>query len=167
MRTNSHHRLVTGQSLVELSAVLVVCLPILLCCVDAVFIALGASINDGICRDATRAAGSGKPQSAIPGLHAVAADASPYLRAVAVIREHNPTDLPIKVGDNPEVQEAVKDIPPDNMGGAVDGRVQVTTTVQVIPPFLLSGVVPEGVTLKSTHSMPYTYTVRQTPAKPI
>lgn len=150
-----------GQSLVELCASLVVCVPIILACIDASYIAMGASINDTICRDAARAAASGKPQVVNPSRHAIGPAQDSFLRAAAVIKAHNPSNLPIKVNEQPLVFETVRDIPPSNTGGAVDGEVEVKTTVLIMPPFLVNALLPSGVNLSSTHSIPYTYSVKQ------
>ncbi|MBY0551358.1 MAG: hypothetical protein K2W95_29020 [Candidatus Obscuribacterales bacterium] len=164
---NSKHRSSKGQSLVELAAVIMVCLPVLLCCIDASYIVLGGYINDIVCRDATRAAASGKPEMVNPVPHSLNAAQNAYQRAVAVIKEHNPSNMPIKVSEKPVVLEEVQDMPPGNMGGAVEGKVTVTTTVLVIPPFLVQRMVPSGVTLIAKHTVPITYTVRQTPVMPL
>lgn len=154
------YRRAGGQSLAELCTGLIVCVPLLLSAIDMSYIALGASINDNVCRDAARAAASGEPQMQNPARHAVNTG-QPYDRAVAIIKTHNPTCLPIKVDDRPEVFETVRDIPPRTMGGAVDGEVEVKTKVLIVPPFVLRAFVPGGVKLTAVHSIPYTFSVRQ------
>lgn len=150
-----------GQSLFELCAALMIGLPLLLACIDVAYIALGASINDSICRDATRAAASARPQKIEPSRHKVGPTQDAYLRAQAVVRTHNPSNLPIKVSEQVLVFELVRDLPPATMGGAVDGEVEVKTSVLIVPPFLLQAIVPSGIILSSTHSIPYTYSLRQ------
>jgi hypothetical protein len=150
-----------GQGLAELCAGLIVCIPVVMTCIDLGFIALGASINDSVCRDAVRAAASGRPQVTNPTRHTVNPGQEPFLRAVSVIKTHNPTQLPIKISERPVIFEAVRDIPPAAMGGAVEGEVEVKTTVVIVPPFVVRAIAPGGVNLSSTHAIPYTYSVRQ------
>ena len=79
------HRTANGQSLAELCAGLIVCLPVLLSVIDASYIALGASINDSVCRDAVRAAASGQPNMKGSARHAVTSG-QPFDRASAIIK---------------------------------------------------------------------------------
>ncbi|MDZ4837449.1 MAG: hypothetical protein SGJ27_26990 [Candidatus Melainabacteria bacterium] len=163
------HSRSVGQGAVELCAAMMICVPIVLAGIDLGFIALGSTINDNVCRDAARAAGSGPSAESLPSpAHKVQPNSSPYQRAVAVIRKHSPTDLPMKVMENPEVIETVRDVPPAPMGGAVDGDISVKTTVRITPPFLLKSFLPAGVMLSSRHLVPFTYVVMppNPPAKP-
>jgi hypothetical protein len=149
-----------GQSLVELCAGICVGIPILLACIDMGFIALGATINDNVCRDAVRAAASGPPASETPAVgRRVQQGQSPHQRVLAVIKKHNPTNLPLKVLARPEIVENVRDVPPAVTGGAVDGDIIVQTTVSITPPFILRAYCPTGIELSSKHLLPFTYVV--------
>lgn len=160
-------RAANGHSLAELGAGLIVGVPLLLAGIDMGFIALGATLNDSVCRDAARAAASGPPAEQTQGVNRkVQPDRSPYQRAVAVIKTHNPTNLPLKVQDKPEVMETVHDVPPAEFGGAVDGELSVKTTVTIVPPFVMRMYLPEGIELASKHLVPYTYVIMPTKKKP-
>ncbi len=149
-----------GQGVVELCAAIVVLVPLVLAGIDLGFIALGSTINDAVCRDAARAAGSGPSSESLPSpAHKVQPNSSPYQRAVAVIKKHSPSNLPIKVMENPEVIETLRDLPPDKMGGAIDGDIAVRTSVLIVPPCMLKSFYPLGITLNSRHIVPFTYVV--------
>lgn len=150
----------TGQSLIELLSILVVLLPVVLVLIDMGVIALGAAVNDSICRDAVRAASSGPTGSPVPCVNRqVGAGESPKQRALAVIRRLYKSEGPMKVRDDVSVLETVRDIPLPEVGGAVDGDVTVETTIDVYPPFLVKAVVGSQISLKTSHSVPITHTV--------
>jgi hypothetical protein len=153
-----------GQSLSELAAALVVMTPILLAAIDGGTILMGAALNDSTCRDAARAAASGPPGDQSIGTRAVASDKAPYKRAVAVIQNVYNTNLPMKIRDTLQISETVKDYPPANSGGgSLDGEVSVQTVIDVYPPFLIHLLVGEdGISLKTKHIVPYTYTISAT-----
>ncbi|MBX9667724.1 MAG: hypothetical protein K2X93_08910 [Candidatus Obscuribacterales bacterium] len=67
--------------------------------------------------------------------------------------------MPLKVEESPQLTETIRDYPPPDMGGAIDGEVAVKTTVLVTPPFVLRMYCPEGMRLTSQHSVPYTFVV--------
>lgn len=153
-----------GQGLAELCAGLVVIVPVALTCIDLGTIALGATVNDNICRDAARAAASGPPGLPVAGsARYVTPGQAPYQRALAVVRNQTPKNLPIKVGEQIQVVETLRDVPSAEVGGGIDGDVNVSTSAQIVPPFLVSAITgPNGITLNSKHIMSYTYTVPQT-----
>jgi hypothetical protein len=154
-----------GQGLVELCAGLVLVVPIALTCIDLGTIALGATINDAVCRDAARAAASGPPGTPTIGTaRTVAPNEAPYQRALAIVRSQTPRNLPIKVGEQILVTETLRDVPPEEIGGGIDGDVDVSTSAIIIPPFLVSAITgPKGITLNSKHIVSYTYTMPQKP----
>jgi len=154
-----------GQGLAELCAGLVLVVPIALTCIDLGTIALGATVNDNICRDAARAAASGPPAIPVVGnSRSVSPGQAPYQRALAVVRNQTPRNLPIKVGEQIQVVETLRDVPPADVGGGIDGDVNVSTSAQIVPPFLVSAITgPNGITLSSRHIVSYTYTVPQSP----
>lgn len=163
VRTGGKRR-ARGQSLVELCAGLIVGVPLILAGIDMGFIALGASINDSVCRDAARAAASGPPSAQSTAANRkVSPGQTPYQRVLSVIRKHSPTNLPLKVLDKAEIVESVRDLPSATTGGAVDGDIAVKTTVSITPPFILRAYCPTGIELCSKHLMPFTYVVM--PAK--
>lgn len=157
-RTTSRRR---GASLAELAGALVVVIPIILIIVDLVIIAIGASINDSVCKDAARAAASGPPADNAKAVdRRVRSSGSPYERALKVVKSVYNTNIPAKVREKLLVTETVRDVPPPPAGGAVDGEVSVQTTVDIYPPFIIGLVVPDkAVTLKSKHIVPFTYVV--------
>lgn len=147
-----------GQSLVELCTALIVIIPIALLVLDGVFVFVGASLNDFVCRDAARAAAAGAPSTlSTTRLRRVARTAPPSNRASAVIKNVYYSGLPMKVRDFVDMTETVRDVPPADQGGAVDGEVTVITTIDIYPPFHVSWIGNGRVVLKSRHSMPITY----------
>jgi hypothetical protein len=139
---------------------LIVGVPLILAGIDMGFIALGASINDGVCRDAARAAASGPPALQSTGENRkVFPGQTPYVRVLSVIRKHSPSNLPLKVLERAEIVESVRDLPSTTTGGAVDGDIAVKTTVSITPPFILRAYCPAGIELCSKHLMPFTYVV--------
>lgn len=154
---NRHEK---GQGLVEVVGILVCLVPVVLLVIDLGMIAIGAGLNDQACRDAARAAASGPPSDLSKGENrTVGAGTLPYDRAAAVVKKIYSTRLPMKVRENIEAVETVRDIPTD-AGGAVDGEVSVKTIIDIYPPFLAGAVVgPQGVSLNCTHTVAITYVV--------
>ena len=62
----------------------------------------------------------------------------------------------MKVRETVTINETVRDVPPKEDGGAIDGEVTVTTTIDIYPPVQVQGL-GSSVVLKSKHSMPITY----------
>lgn len=149
----------TGQGSVELVGALVCLLPVGLFLIDLGVVAIGAGINDAVCRDAARAAASGPPSALTLGDNRVIAPGqSPYLRAQSVIKKVYATSMPAKMRDSIEAIETVRDVPPAETGGAIDGEVSIKTTIDIYPPFIVGKIVGDsGVTLTSKHSVPITY----------
>lgn len=110
------------------------------------------------CRDAARAAASGPPAVMNAGTRIVSGDQEPKKRAKQVVARIYHLGIPVKVRDDQlEVRENLKDpMPTSPIGGAINGTVSVSSTVDIFPPWVIGGVVPK-VTLKSRHSYPYTY----------
>lgn len=147
----------------ELAAGIAVAIPVFLAVIDLGFIAMGASTNDSVCREAAEAAASGPPSTmTAPSSHALSQGQSGYDLAVSVIKVHQPTKLPAKVSEQPVVSEQLVDVPPPEQGGSIDGDVSVTTTVVIRPPFLVGAYFgPGGVSLSSKHVVPITYVIPQ------
>ncbi len=140
-------------------AILVLLVPVALLIIDCVVLAIGASQNDSVCRDAARAAASGPPGDMSTGNNrSVASGSPPYKRAQSVIKRVWNSGVPAKVRDELTVLETIRDVPPPELGGPVDGEVSVLTVVDVYPPFIVSAFVgPAGMSFRSRHSVPYTY----------
>lgn len=151
----------TGQNMVELILGLIVAIPILLSIIDLGFIAMGASANDSVCKEAAQAAAAGPPSSSkAPSQSQLSTGQSGYDLAVNVIKVHQPTRLPAKVSDQPLVTEQLIDVPPPEQGGSVDGEISVTTTVKVSPPFIVGAYFgKDGLSLKAKHVAPFTFVV--------
>ncbi len=158
---NDRQKKLSGQSMVELVCALIAAVPILLSVIDLGIIAMGASANDSVCREAANAAASGPPSSTVaPSTNQLSAGQSGFDLAVSVINVHQPTNLPAKVTDTPQVTETLEDVPPPDQGGAVDGEISVTTTVVITPPFLVGAYFGKsGIKLTSAHVVPFTYVV--------
>ena len=157
-------RVKSGQSLLELAVGLIVAVPIILTLMDCALIALGASTNDAVCRDAARAAAGGPPVELSPAVNRNAGLATPpNQRAVAVVKRLYHMNLPIKVRETVNVVETVNGpVPEVPLGGPVSGQVAVQTIVDIYPPFLLGVFAGPQVTLKSRHAFDYTYIVPNT-----
>jgi hypothetical protein len=154
-----------GQSLLELSVGLMVAVPIMLLLIDCAMIALGASTNDAVCRDAARAAASGPPGQLLASTNrTVPSVEPPNQRAVAVVKRVYQSNLPLKLRETVNVVETVNGpVPAAPLGGPVSGKVAVQTTVDVYPPFLVGAFVGSGgLVFQSRHSYPYTYVVPNT-----
>ena len=160
---SAKYRNIAGQGLVEVVGVMICLVPAVLLMIDLGMIAIGAGLNDQACRDAARAAASGPPSLLTVGdARAVGSGTPPHDRASAVVKKIYMTNLPMKVRDNIEAFETIRDVPTD-AGGAVDGEVSVKTTIDIFPPFVAGAIVGHnGVTLTCRHSVPITYVM---PAK--
>ncbi len=157
-----------GQSMVELAAGLIVCVPVFLAVIDLGFIAMGASANDSVCREAAEAAASGPPSTtAAPSTRQLSAGQSGYDLAVSVIKVHQPTKVPAKVSEQPDVTEILTDVPPPEQGGSVDGEISVMTTVVITPPFIIGAYFgKDGLSLSSKHVAPFTYVIPKVTPSP-
>lgn len=155
-KLNSKRARSSGQSIVELGVGLLVLLPILLFMLNCLFVAIGATLNDFVCRDAARAAAAGAPSRMLVGTNRKVTNGGPRDRVLAIIKKVYNVGLPMKVRENVSVTETVRDVPPEADGGAIDGEVTVTTTIDIYPPVVVQGM-GSSVQLKSKHSMPITY----------
>ncbi len=158
-KRQSRHASQRGQSLVELGVGLLVMLPLLLFMLNCLYVAIGASLNDFVCRDAARAAACGAPSRMQTGTNRKVTRGGPKDRVLAIIKKVYNAGLPMKVREDVTVTETVRDVPPESDGGAIDGEVTVTTTIDIFPPVVVQGM-NSNVVLKSKHSMPITYTRR-------
>lgn len=156
-----------GQGIIELVAALVCITPFILLLIDCGMLAIGAGLNDQVCKDAARAAASGPPGESIVGLNRpVGPGKIPHDRALSVIKRVYATNMPMKVRDTIVASESVRVVPPSLVGGAIDGDITVQTTMDVYPPFLVGAIVgPGGISLKSSHKVPFTYVVPNTTAE--
>jgi len=154
--------------MIEMIGALIVCVPIVLSVIDLGFIAMGASANDSVCREAADAAASGPPSTNVaPSTNQLSAGKSGYDLAVSVIKVHQPTNVPAKVSETPDVTESLTDVPPPEQGGSVDGEISVTTTVVITPPFLIGAYFGKnGLSLTSKHVVPFTYIVPKVTQSP-
>lgn len=149
----------SGQSLVELSVGLMFMIPIVLLMLNCLFVAVGASLNEFVSRDAARAAASGPPSSLQTGSNRKVKSGAPKDRVVAVINKVYYSGLPMKVREDATIVETVRDVPPKSDGGAIDGEVTVTTTIDIYLPVQVQGL-DSRVVLKSKHTVPITYMLR-------
>ncbi len=144
-------RRLSGQSLVELAAGVMVIIPVVLVLIDLTTIVLGVNMNNGICRDAARAASSGPPDKIQAG--------QPKQRAEAVVRKTAKPGGAVRVDNNVVITETVREpVPTQPFGGPVDGEVTVQTTVHIYPPFIVSAVVGSGgMDFTTSQTFPYTW----------
>jgi Flp pilus assembly protein TadG len=141
-----------GQSFVELTAGLLVVIPVILLCIDIATIYMGVELNSSVCRDAARAASLGAPDAINSG--------EPRRRAEGVVRKANKTAGAVRLDPNVQVTENVNstNLPTAPFGGPVEGDVTVATSVDIYPPFLLSCFTQQGGGLKFTTNQTFAYT---------
>ena len=140
-----------GTSLIEMSAAILIALPVLLFFCDMTLLAIGLQINEKTCLDAARTAASGAPESA-------------ELRAASVVERMNSEKAEIIT--NIRLVDVLNDIDPKSLkfvkqyGGTVPGRVNITTCIDVKPIFFRC-LAPNGqyFTLQAKESFPYTYVI--------
>lgn len=161
-----HLRSRNGQSLTELFAGLMVVIPVVLFCVDVGTLFLGVSVNSTACRDAARAASTGKPGVMSSGTRDLSSGTQPYDRAIAVLKKGFKTSGAVQLSDDIKVTETLRSpVPTAPFGGPVDGEVTVLSKITVAPPFLISAVVgPGGVQFQTSQTFPYTYQLPGTAA---
>jgi hypothetical protein len=150
-----------GSAIAETAAALCLLVPVILLVIDCVVLAIGASLNDSVCRDAARAAASGPPGDLSLGTdRPVPPGSSPQKRALSVVKYVWTLNMPVKVRETMDIKETLRDVPPAPVGGAIDGEVSVQTVIDVYPPFLVPGFVSSsGLAFQSRHSVAYTYVV--------
>lgn len=147
----------SGQSIIELVAGLIVFVPIILVLMDCAVIMIGVSTNEAACRDAARAASSGQPGQMTSGSHSVGPGTPPYLRALAVVKDVYAAGGLIKISQTMAITETLQ-TPLPSAGSPVMGSVQVETTADICPPFLIHLLVENGTyEFKNSQSYPYTY----------
>ncbi|MBX9686979.1 MAG: hypothetical protein K2X27_09770 [Candidatus Obscuribacterales bacterium] len=149
----------SGQSIVELGVGLMLMIPILLFGLNCLYVGIGASLNEYICRDAARAAASGPPSMLLVGTNRNVSSGAPKERVLSVIKKVYYSGLPMKVREDVILSETVRDLPPKADGGAIDGEVTVTTTIDIYPPVQVQGLYSR-VVLKSKHRAAITYVLR-------
>ena len=147
-----------GQSLIELTAGLMILIPIVLLCIDCGTLFLGLTVNNSACRDACRAAAAGQPGQLAAGTRTLAAGDEPYKRSATVVRKCYKANGAIRLDPNITVTETIRaPVPAAPYGGAVDGEVTVETQVDIYPPFLIGYMMPAGVILTTRQTFPYTW----------
>jgi len=147
----------SGQSLIELTAGLMVLVPVILFLVDFAFILWGVQSNDLVCRDAARAAAAGDPADATARAEAVVSSTGERNSSVITSSILIPpvevyvTQEPVRQFDRTTHQEY-------SPGGSVSGTVKVSTEVEITPfvlKMLLAG--QRKLTFQSHQSFPITY----------
>jgi hypothetical protein len=150
-----------GQSTLEILFGLVIFVPLILLAIDLFTVYNGCSLNDRICRDAARAASSGPPNALDAGSPKQRADG--VIRDVyneATVRKYNVLGTVHLHPDCVVTEQLSAPIPDKSLGGPIDGQITVETTVDVIPPFIIKGFVgPNGISLSTHQTFPYTYIV--------
>lgn len=140
-----------AQSAMELVCGAIVLVPLVLFCIDASTVYMGQSMNSSICRDAARAAANGPPSS-------LSATYSPQKRAELVVRKMQKAEGAIRMNPQVVCTEHVSRLPTMPFGGMVEGTVDVKTSVDVYPPFIIKYCVPNGaVKLSASQTFPFTY----------
>ncbi len=155
-----------GQSLVELATGLLVVIPILLALMDCAFLVVGAAAADNLCRDAARAAASGPPGLLTAGERTVSNAGEPVKRAKTVMNRIYNLGIPVKVRESElkVIEKLENPIPPNDLGGSINGTVVVSSTVDVYPPFIIGVVTHQSIAMRSRHGFPFTYVLPTTAA---
>ncbi|MBN9397170.1 MAG: pilus assembly protein [Candidatus Melainabacteria bacterium] len=146
-----------GSQLVELSAGLLVLIPLFFAIIDLIVFYLAATLNDNACRDAARAASVVQPIAA--DAVGVLPDASPIKqRAASVVTKMQHLDGYI-IGPRVVQVSLSNDFKrPSNLliGGNYEGSVEVRTQVDYKLPASIPGVLPQQMPINSQHSFPLT-----------
>jgi hypothetical protein len=153
-----------GQSLIELVAGALIAVPMLLGLMDCGVILIGVGANDLACRDAARAAASGPPGLLAPGTRTVSGAGAPVTRAKQVLNRIYNLGIPVKLRDDLlSVRENIwAPVPSVPEGGSINGTVDISSTIDIYPPFIVGFVTHGSVSMHSRHSFPYTYVVPAT-----
>lgn len=153
-----------GQSLIELAAGALVAVPILLGLLDCGVILIGVGANDLACRDAARAAASGPPGLLLAGTRTVSGAGAPLVRAKQVLNRIYHLGIPVKLRDDLlSVRERIwAPVPSVPDGGSINGSVDISSTIDIYPPFIVGLVTHGSISMHSRHSFPYTYIVPTT-----
>jgi hypothetical protein len=141
-----------GSSFIELTAALMVVIPLVLYGIDAATIYMGQSMNAEYCRESCRAAANGPPN-----YYSAGTNYTPKNRAEQVMKNrYNPKSM-IRVSIKPLVHEQVfAPLPQVPFGGPVRGVVTVRSFVTVYPPLPLP-FFPQKVNLRTESTFPYTW----------
>ena len=148
-----------GQSIIELAVGLIAVIPIVLVVFDLAIIIIAVQINDSTCREAARVAASGAPSDAINRANAVINRANAHsigmVTGFALVPANTVTFTPAGI-----IATATSMIP---YGGALQGTVNVKTSVQV-KPFIVQHIYSGAgsLTFNSSQTFPITYVVPNT-----
>lgn len=151
----------SGQQLVELSAGIIILIPIFFLIIDLTVAYLAANFNDDACREACRAASAVTPANSDTGGN-VPASSPIYQRAESVIQKVQHFDgyiigpKLIAVNLSPDFKR------PDNLllGGNFEGSVTVRSQIDYRIPASIPGFIPSSVTLDAQQSFPLTAVMR-------
>jgi hypothetical protein len=152
----------TGQSFVELAAGLIVLIPILLALLDLAMIIIAVQVNDTVCRDAARAASSGRPADFTSSMGVQKANAME--RAQGVVKRAKASSggyiaqlniIPSESG--PTFVDPGNPGPDPNFGGAYNGSYHVTTEVTVNVPAYVPKVMEPSYTFRARQEFPITF----------
>ncbi len=120
-------RKTVGQSLIEVTALLAVAMPVLLLLLDGGIYLSAMYINDCACREAVRAVAAGCPAAMIKD--------APRKNAAAALDAFGVEHGFIRIKKDCVISESVaRPLPTEPFGGAVDGTATVITTAQVRLP---------------------------------
>lgn len=161
-RCNFHNR-IAGTGSIEIVVGIIIFVFIVFLFLDLQLLLGGAIVNDSIARDAARAAAMGPPGKLLEGKDRVVAEnQSPYLRALATIRNSQTRLLtPFELVKTIKVTETVDPpVPSELFGGPVLGAVTVGTTMIVHPKFILGLLRLDTFRLSSVKTFPYSFVMK-------
>jgi hypothetical protein len=150
-----------GQQLVELSAGLIILVPIFFLIIDLSVAYLAANFNDDACREACRAASSVTPANSDNSGN-VSSTSPIYQRAESVIKKVQHLDGYI-IGPRLIAVDLSPDFKrPANLllGGNFEGSVTVRSQIDYRVPASIPGLLPSSVTLDAQQSFPLTAIMR-------
>lgn len=149
----SNHRHKSAQSIVELSAGIVIAIPVFLLILNAIAIALGLQSNENICREAARLAASGDPATAELRAQSIVSKAN--LAKGWMVADHRLVSIH-NVANPMCVQQGTGSLP--------FSAVEVKTAIDINPILLKVLLYHERfLTFTTTQRFPYTYFAQTTP----
>lgn len=122
-----------GQSLIEVTAGLIVLVPVVIVLIDLSVILLGVQTNDANCRNAARAAAEGDPAEASFRAQAVMNRSNLQANQPLISGSRLILPVEVKISSRPLTEPDIATGKQMNTGGPVTGTATVTTEVEIRP----------------------------------
>lgn len=150
----------SGQQLVEVACALMVLIPIFLFLFDVYFVFLASNMNDGVARDAARAAAAAEPNVASAGRYSRTTGSPDFDRAQSVVaqaqRNLGGYLRSVTLENNSITLQLNAPLPSQTNGGPYNGVVVVRTILDFQMPVTIPGLMPPTQRFTSEASMPIT-----------